>query len=331
MFCKFTKKYIQYFIKTKYILDNNNKLVLSLNNEKQKISNFISNNKIIINFEYESNIDIISYCTNSTFVSNKVITELNNINDLLIFKWNNNFILLKTFNITNILIKKIKILIYIIEYLKKKYNYKKNLKIILILTLLEKYTPINNEIIGADHVNSGYSYDNNIFIWRYEEFEKVLLHEIAHVLKIDKRDNETDIIINSNIHNYFEALTDFYGIIYHIIYLSLITKINIKKLLELELSFIKNQAMKINDFFNLDEWINKPKNKIVQNTSVFSYYIIKYLLFEYIVNLNNSNIFLYLNNINYNLLLKNILNIKFTKNKYYNIKSLRMTLLQLKY
>ena len=331
MFCKFTEKYIEYFKKNKYILDNNNKLLLLLNNEKQKIYNYFSNNKIIISFEYESNIDIISYCTNSIFVYNKVIKELDNMNNLLIFKWNNNFILLKTYNITNILIKKIKILIYIIEYLKKKYNYKKNLKIILILTLLEKYTPIDNEILSAKHINSGYSYDNNIFIWRYEEFEKVLLHELAHVFKIDKRDDNTNIIIKSNIHNYFEALTDFYGIIYHIIYLSLITKINIKKFLELELSFIKNQAIKVNKFFNLDEWINKPNKEIVQNTSVFSYYIIKYLLFEYIINLINSNIFLYLDNINYNLLLKNILNIKFIENKYYNIKSLRMTLLQLKY
>ena len=137
MFCKFTEKYIEYFKKNKYILDNNNKLLLLLNNEKQKIYNYFSNNKIIISFEYESNIDIISYCTNSIFVYNKVIKELDNMNNLLIFKWNNNFILLKTYNITNILIKKIKILIYIIEYLKKKYNYKKNLKIILILTLLE--------------------------------------------------------------------------------------------------------------------------------------------------------------------------------------------------
>ena len=90
--------------------------------------------------------------------------------------------------------------------------------------------------------------------------------------------------------------------------------------------------MKINNIFNLTEWnINESILNIKQNSNGFSYYIIKYLLFEYILKLDNINILEYLKKINYNLLLKNIMKFKFINLKYNNIESLRMTLFQLKY
>ena len=121
-----------------------------------------------------------------------------------------------------------------------------------------------------------------------------------------------------------------YAILYHIIYISIITKIELKILLELEISYIKNQAMKLNNFFNLQNWKNKPNKYINQNTSAFSYYILKYLLFEYLLTLQDYDIYTYLNDINYEDLLNKILNKPFNQKEFINLDSMKMTLLQLK-
>ena len=334
MFSSFTKKYFDYFLKNKYNLDDNNILVLLLNSEKEKIFDFIKNTKLNINVDVDYSINnILKYCK-SYFVDKNINLELKDLNQTILVSWNNyinnykNKIIIKTENINiEILLLKIKIIIYMIEYL----GNNKNLNIILILSKLKKHAPNRNEIINVEHINSGYSYDNTIVIWRYEEFEKVFFHEIIHVLRLDKREDNTDEIINTEFHNYFEAITDFYAIIYHIIYLSLITNINPKLFLEIELGFIKNQAMNITSILDLNDFSFNEKMIVKQKSSAFSYYIIKYLLFEYIIKLNIKNLLSYLKQINYNILLNNIINNKFIKYNYYNIKSLRMTLFQLKY
>jgi hypothetical protein len=328
MFCHFTKLYLNYFIKKKYNLDDNNSLLLLIINERSNIFNFMKNTNIKIVYKYNFDYNINKYIKSYFVDVNSVNTQLKYMKNKILIKWNNNKIVLIIDKITDILLYKIKLLIYILEYLR---NNNDKINIILILTKLKKYKPINNEIIDVKHINSGYSYNNNIFIWRYEEFEKVLLHEIIHVFKLDKRDDIVNNIINSDFHNYFEALTDFYAIIYHIIYLSLITNINIKLLLEIELEFIKNQALKMIDILDIVIFNNISNINVNQKTSAYSYYILKYLLFEYILKLNNNNLKKYLKKINYNLLLNNVLKIKIINSSYNNFESLRMTLFQLKY
>ena len=332
MFCDFTKKYINYFLENKYNLDDNNSLVLLLNNEKNNILKFIENNKIKINYNKNGsntyNSKIMKY-TNTFFVdTDNVLNELKFLNETIVIEWNTNKIIVKTNIVDDILIHKINIIIYIIEYLGT-CNY---LEIILILTDFKKYKPsTKNDIIGPKHVNSGYCQHSNskktIYIWRYEEFEKVTFHEVIRALNLDKRDDITQSIIISEYHNYFEAITDFYAIIYHIIYLSLITKIKPKLLLEIELGFIRNQALNVHNILKLN--LNEFRLiKINQGSNVFSYYIIKYLLFKYLLKINN--IKTYLKNIKLNDLLKNVMKNKFKNYLYNKIKSLRMTLFQLK-
>jgi hypothetical protein len=335
MFCNFTNKNYKYYIKNKYNLDNDNLLLNTLNNEKDNIINYIKLNSfnIIIN-EYNYNIE--KYC-NFHFVDKlRLLNNLKILNKTLLITWNNNKIIIKIQNINNIILIKIKIIIYILEYLNLK---KQNFKIILVLSNLEKFTPNENSYINPEHINSGY-YDpniNTIFIWRYEEFEKVIFHEFIHLINLDKHNNSVNLLINTceNAHNYFEAITDFWAIFYHLIYLSLILNIDIKLLLEIELSFIKNQAMKLNHFLNLNNWDKKIliNKNIKQSTSAFSYLILKYLLFEYIINLKEFNINLinYIKNIDLQILINKIINKKFIQEKYNNHNSFRMTLLQLKY
>jgi hypothetical protein len=198
--------------------------------------------------------------------------------------------------------------------------------IYLILSNLTKAFPLNKQIIGVKHANTGYTdfQKNIIFVWRLEEYEKVLFHEVIHYCDLDKRDHHVEHIADINgPHSYYEAITDVFGIYYHIIYLSIITKIKIKTLLEIELSFIRNQAFILNDYLGLGNWKDQPDKIIKQTTPAFSYYILKYLIFEYLIdhNINQAE--------NYNELLQKSLEQGFTVKSHNKIKSSRMSLLQL--
>ena len=115
-----------------------------------------------------------------------------------------------------------------------------------------------------------------------EEVEKVLFHEMIHHYNFTNHLVEFQFPINFLINgptNYYEAIADFWGIFYNLIYLSLVSNISVKKLFILEFCFIKNQALQLNNFFNLN-WKNIKLNIINQNTAAFSYYILKYFFLE---------------------------------------------------
>ena len=324
----FTKKYYNYFYLNKIIIKTDNAILLYAKNEKIKIKNFIKNNNYTIKIIKINNSinDIIIKHGNKFFVSfNKVKKQLNNLNYNYLIEWNNNKIYIKSDNLN--IHNRIKLLVYFIEYLKYISNNNKNITIYLVLTNLKK---IYNEddIINVDNVNSGYTDNqkNIIFIWRYEECEKVLFHELIHFFDIDRKYEEINLNLNiNNHHNYHEVITDYYGIIYHLVYLSLITNKSIKSLLEIELSFIKNQCMLINNYFNLKSWKGKLPKQIIQKTSAFSYYILKYMLFNYLI---TNNIILN-NDINLTELFNKLVNIGLKSENYLKINSTRMTLFQL--
>jgi hypothetical protein len=224
--------------------------------------------------------------------------------------------------------KRINILLNIINYLYdlKKYKENKPISIYLVLTSLKKNFDIDL-IIGPKNINSGYTNFilNEIFIWREEEFEKVIFHELIHYLDLDNRDilfDDGDLPHKiNNFKSYYEAIADFWGIIYHLIYISLITNCSINSLLQIEFKFIENQANLMNDFFNLDNW--NYKKQINQKSPAFTYFIVKYLLFDKILKSNDITL---LNN-PYKLI-KNILSKKFKTNEFIKLPP-RMTLIQL--
>jgi hypothetical protein len=350
---EFTLNNIKLFEKVKININNNNVLLHFLKMERSRINSFIEknknmyielkllkkNNNIYNKIKLYSDVDWVD-------ITN-VLDDLSNLPNIYKFTWktphdninnidniDNIMYIQTTDEQINKIVKRIKILIFINEYIKYKTNNTNKIStIFLVLTNLKRFFPNKNELIRVNHVNGGYSnsYKKIIFVWRYEEFEKVLLHEIIHYFNMDNR----DIIINTKLkingpHSYYEAITDFWAIIYHLIYLSLIKKVAIKNLLELELTFIKNQAMILNDYFKLGNWDNIENISIEQSTPAFSYYILKYLLFEYFL-INDLN--KYINDLNkikkYDKIIKEIIKIGFIKQTYINIKSSRMSLLQL--
>jgi len=311
--------------------------------ERKRIINFIKSHKKL-EIEYEKldkskadklNKKIKEYSDTPWVDTKSISKELNKMNQNILFKWDSiinnddkptiNYIYVKS-NKLNIQLmnRKIKLIAFIIEYLKYKNNYvNKPVNIYLILTQLKKYFPEPNQNIGVKNANTGYTDFSKdiIFIWRNEELEKVIFHEICHYLDMDKRDHHVDhIAVINGPHSYFEAITDFLGILYHIIFLSILSKTSIKYLLEIELGFIKNQAMFMNDYFKLGNWKNGSENTIKQSTPAFSYYIIKWMIFEYLLNHDL---------VDYHHLISSISKIGFKQEPFVKITSSRMTILQL--
>jgi len=323
---KFTNENIKTFSKYKYNLNKDNILLKYIKKERDQILNIIKNKTFNINIKIIDKFNGIDDYINSRFVDKKnLLNEMNDLKVIYKISWDENFIILISYNEFD-LYNRMKILVYIIEYLKVKTNNNKNMKIYLILSSLEKKFPVESKIMGVKNANSGYtdSIKDIIFIWRKEEFEKVIFHELIHFFNLDKREEHTHDIINTDgPHLYFEALTDFKGIIYHLLYLSLITRRKIKNLLEYELGFIRNQAMILNKIWELDNWTKTPDVLIEQKTAAFSYYILKYLMFEYYL-INEFD-----DNNKYKVILDKILKNGFSMKEYIEIESSRMTLLQL--
>jgi hypothetical protein len=326
----FTLKNIYYFINNKYNLTNSDKLLIFINNEKKYIIKFMLNKiDIFIHKIYNYDLNKLKKLCYTKWVDTKnVIKEINRLKNIYEIKWNDNKIIINYDKIDDKLITKLYIIIYIIEYIKNKINSKKKILIYLVLSNLEKklfnIDKSEIEIIGVKNINSGYTdHKNNlIFIWRYEEFEKVIFHEIIHYLKLDKLSDLNYKLFKINgPHSYFEAVTDFYGILYNTIFISILTNHNIKSLLEIELAFIRNQALFINNYFNLGKWNNIPNIIINQNSPAFSYYILKYILFEYSIKNNFDNI------LNYDDIFK--IGINQDINNYIDCNSCRMSLLSL--
>ncbi|MBU3733968.1 MAG: hypothetical protein FGM30_05660, partial [Candidatus Fonsibacter sp.] len=112
-------------------------------------------------------------------------------------------------------------------YDKKQVDQERPLNMYLILTPLKKVA--NSIIIGPKNINSGYTdfISNEILVWREEEFEKVIFHEMVHYMDLDVRnmaftDDELPHDINGP-KSYYEAFTDVWGVIYYLIYLSIVT------------------------------------------------------------------------------------------------------------
>lgn len=206
-----------------------------------------------------------------------------------------------------------------------------SLDITIFLLKIDKIITEKNSIIGHE-VNSGCSIINNknnsILIWRLEEINKVLIHELIHSLSLDpiiyNTINEKKLIskfsycpqISSNL---FESYVEFWATIINLVFLLIdnnLAFIHLNKYIDDEINFSFEQVSKILKYYNIntleDFYLSKKHIykqdvcKFRERSSVFMYYFGKLLLllnynkvfslcekhsYYHIINIKSSSIF----------------------------------------
>jgi len=184
-----------------------------------------------------------------------------------------------------------------------------DLLVCIYFTNLKKQLPSKNkEVIDEYNVNGGYtstcpSYDNEIVIYRKEEWFKVFIHESIHnrafdfsdLSKIELAPYHLKILnlykIKSEV-NLYEAYTETWArIIYCLLisfensnqsYRQYSTKIN--EIMKKEEKHMGGQCLKIMRHFEIGEtnndfYLGKGKELYKENTNVLSYYFLTYIFF----------------------------------------------------
>lgn len=261
-----------------YFLKENNKIPVELFNSYSIIDEDLLTEFTPLDIiEFLGNNKLIKYTFTLNYLDTNVILKIVSKNKL-----NNNVI--------DKIIKKI----YLMVSLKK--QNKSNVEdftIVLILTKFCKKIPSEYKLLGPREINSGVCTFNTrkIVIFRKEEFEKLIIHELSHLLELDFHNipipNITSYVnINPNIEfRINESITEILALIIHsiLVCIDLSTKKNYKlaiAFINYEINFNLLQVSKILSHFGFKksyDFFIKYNNddRFNQTTSVLSYFIIK--------------------------------------------------------
>jgi hypothetical protein len=161
----------------------------------------------------------------------------------------------------------------------------KSIVIHLLLTSAKKMMD-ENCVMGPRHINSGFTFinKNEIFIFRKEEFAKVIIHELIHHDKnihsdYIKPENKQRLLAHFNINPQTEfilneAIVELWATVIHLSLISKEYKLSFKELLSAEINyslFKSRQILKIQQKKVNKEWFDK--------CNIFNYIIIKTILF----------------------------------------------------
>ena len=165
-----------------------------------------------------------------------------------------------------------------------------------------KFSVASLKFLGPQEINSGLTMvpfletmPPTIVIFRQEEIEKVLLHELVHatkhdqhLVKIDQIDTDVKCAFNvpkSTTINFGEACTETTALIVNSLFNSLLRKIPIQLILKNEIRFSILQCSKIMNFFKINNinsffcnnccFLNGNNSKWNEKTSVLSYFFMK--------------------------------------------------------
>ena len=304
-------KIIKYFIDNKF-LDNYIKLEekdilnnLLESNNLDKLNNWLNSNspKLIDRVNHLLHYNKIPLNLLNPSIDNILINrfvELNIIDYILnkldyihsyIINYINIKVNLKIYSKTKTISKKILNEIIdriLILCLYKSSTLKLNINIDIFMTPFKKKISKDTKILTSCEVNSGFtSHNYKICIYRKEELNKVLVHELIHYLELDLNVVEfpdfykffnippsTDIKLN-------ESYTEILALVFNSIIMSK-TLTECKKILNSELKFSLYQVGKILNIYQFDNALeffqSNNNNKFNQTTSVFSYFIVKTIL-----------------------------------------------------
>jgi hypothetical protein len=186
----------------------------------------------------------------------------------------------------------------------KEKNFKSNVFTIHISKRYRRFYPgevkyiYETDTMTPLNINSGSSLRGKfVNIWREEELEKVLFHEIQHFYNcdfhiLDNGYNELSSFIKQTFSingddKVNESINEVMAIIIHMIYQSIKLNIDLTIIYSYEMYFTMIQIAKIIVYYDgdsYDDLFKKNENSITfkQTTSVLSYYVIKGLLLFHI-------------------------------------------------
>ncbi len=214
----------------------------------------------------------------------EIINYIDKVNSTFIYEYNNiKCIVYYCKNKDKIDFDKIK------EVIKRGYiisNKSKKIIIHLLLTSAKKKFE-KNKILTAKNTNSGFTYvnRNDIFIFRKEEFAKVIIHELMHHDKLIHNDDFTNAN-KKELLNHFgisedtililnEAIIEFWATLIHLAFVSCKYKINYLNLYEYELNYSLYKTYQI---LKLKE---KNKDKIwCDKCNIYAYIVFKTILLK---------------------------------------------------
>ena len=177
----------------------------------------------------------------------------------------------------------------LIDKIAKVYNiYVSDYDIIIFLGKNKKYLFNKKKIITPMNINSGATLISSyVSLWRLEEYEKVLIHELLHYIGIDYHlFNNQDL--NNKIQKIFkidginhinESYNECVASIINMCWKSIKYNLDIDNIIHIEKRFLIFQTNKIINFFDGNKGEDIFTIEISQTTSALSYIIIKTILF----------------------------------------------------
>lgn len=167
-------------------------------------------------------------------------------------------------------------------------NQKKIFKIKLFLSPAKKKID-NHKILTTVNANSGFTYPsrNEIYIFREEEYPKVLLHELIHHVELVDNQKFKDSnklllqrhfnITKDTILILNETIVELWALLIHLSFISCEYKLNFKKLfnLEMQYSLYKTyQILKLKEGYKDKKWCDR--------CNIYSYIVFKTIIMMHI-------------------------------------------------
>jgi len=195
----------------------------------------------------------------------------------------------------------------------------KNFKIILLPTNAKKEFNKDNSHLSVKNVNSGFTYinKNEIFIFRKEEFPKVIIHELIHH---DKKIHNDYISFEDNkkLYSHFklhpnsklilnEAIIELWATIIHLSFISKEYDIDYNELIKIEILYSLFKCFQISKLIN-------PNSLYYDECNIFAYIIFKTIFLYHFIEFKKIYTFPYNNNLITNFLIshsfikKNLIN-----------------------
>jgi hypothetical protein len=181
----------------------------------------------------------------------------------------------------------IKLIYLFINIIRKVFNNDQHLLLVIFYSDKQKFLPLKKKKITSQNMNSGSCLKKNfIYIWRKEEFYKVLLHELIHYFELDFAEYD-GIVLKNKIDSLFkisgvnvinEAFTEILALTFFSTILSEGIEVSFDKIIQYENLFTHCQIAKIIIHFGGKTYDDLFNITINQSTSVTSYIIIKGIL-----------------------------------------------------